>query len=138
MIGTRISVRKQQESRLTRRLRRATLRLFARPGTAQRCVTTARNYNAGGRVIFEWDERKRCDNYRKHGLDFSDCAKVFAGVCVTVPDNRFAYGEPRLWAYGMLEERVVVVVYTERDDVIRVISMRKASRREEAQYFENL
>ena len=80
---------------------------------------------------------KRCDNRREHGLDFADCAKVFGAPCVSVPDDRICYGEPRMWTYGLLAEVVVVVVHTERDRVVRVISMRKASKHEEAQYFKN-
>ena len=88
--------------------------------------------------MFEWNERKRRDNYRKHRLDFADCAKVFAGPMVTAPDDRFAYGEWRMRAYGILARLVVTVVYTETDEVIRVISMRKATKREKAQYLENI
>jgi uncharacterized protein len=91
-----------------------------------------------GGVIFEWNEQKRRANRRKHGLDFADCARFFAGPIATAADDRFAYRELRLRAVGVLYRRVVVVVYTEADDIIRIISMRKATRREEAQYFKRL
>jgi uncharacterized DUF497 family protein len=89
-------------------------------------------------VIFEWDEEKRRENLRKHGFDFADCAQFFDGPIYTEPDERFAYGEVRIQAYGMLHERVVKVVYTEAAATIRLISVRKASRHEKARYFANL
>ena len=87
---------------------------------------------------FEWDEKKRLVNLSKHGLDFADAAKVFCGPLVTWLDVRFDYGEPRFTAFGMLNSRVVVVAYLETPAAIRVVSMRKAIKREEAYYFENL
>jgi uncharacterized DUF497 family protein len=89
-------------------------------------------------VDFVWDEKKRLLNLRKHGFDFVDCAALFRGPLVTWPDSRFEYGEPRHIAVGLIRSRVVVAVYTELSHAIRVISMRKASKYEEASYFENL
>ena len=89
-------------------------------------------------MIFEWDERKRLINLRKQGFDFRDCAAVFRGPILSIPDERVDYGERRLRTYGLLRGQVVVVAHTEGTDVVRIISMRKASRREQAQYFENL
>ena len=56
-------------------------------------------------MIFEWDERKRRENRRKQGFDFADCAALFEGPVVTEPDDRFAYGERRSWALGLLQGR---------------------------------
>ena len=89
-------------------------------------------------MIFEWDERKRRENRRKHGLDFADCAALFEGPIITWPDDRFAYGELRLQAFGLLHRRVVVVAFVEQDEWIRVISMRKANRHEKARYLEEI
>jgi|SRR6185369_5353141 len=89
-------------------------------------------------VDFVWDEQKRLLNLRKHGLDFVDCAALFRGPTVTWPDVRFDYGEARYIAVGLIRDRVVVIVYAEVPGAIRVISMRKASKHEEASYFENL
>jgi uncharacterized DUF497 family protein len=111
---------------------------FLRDSVRRACVTTSCNYNTEVvGVIFEWDERKRRRNVTKHGLDFADCAAIFEGPCVTVPDNRFDYDDSRLWTYGLLKGRVVLVVYTECEQLIRVISMRKATPYEEAKYLEN-
>ncbi|MEP7245710.1 MAG: BrnT family toxin [Gammaproteobacteria bacterium] len=104
------------------------------------CVTTIRSYNAeGSLVIFEWDEFKRLQNLRKHGFDFRDCAAVFEGPTLVTPDDRFQYGETRFKAYGLLRDRAVVVVCAEAAaEAIRVVSMRKATRHEQTQYFESL
>lgn len=85
---------------------------------------------------FEWNEDKRQVNLRKHGLDFRDTEKVFAGRTVTVEDTRYDYGEVRFITLGLLQKTVVVIVHTEQVDTIRVISMRKANKYEEQHYFE--
>ncbi|OGV74917.1 MAG: hypothetical protein A3K19_09130 [Lentisphaerae bacterium RIFOXYB12_FULL_65_16] len=84
---------------------------------------------------FEWDEDKRRDNLRKHGLDFRDAEQVFAGVVLTWEDERAAYGEQRFLAFGLLQGRVVAVAYTWRGEAMRLISMRKAASDEEQTYF---
>ena len=86
----------------------------------------------------EWDESKRLRNISKHGIDFRDSAAVLAGPVVTMRDDRADYGEARLVTFGLLRGRVVAIAHTESADSIRVISMRKATRREQAQYFESL
>lgn len=84
-----------------------------------------------------WDEAKRHSNLRKHGLDFADAAAVFDGVTDTREDTRFEYDEQRFITIGLLENTVVVIAHTESDEEIRIISMRKATRREKAIYFED-
>ncbi len=85
---------------------------------------------------FEWDSRKRLANLRKHGLDFSDAWKVFAGLVLNYPDDRQDYGETRIRAVGMLDSRVVVIIYTVRTESLRIISMRKANEKEKRGYQE--
>lgn len=87
---------------------------------------------------FEWDENKRLSNIHKHGIDFVDIPVVFEGETLTIEDKRFAYGEQRFVTFGLLQGRVVVVVHTEDDSYIRVISVRKATRYEERLYFEQI
>jgi uncharacterized DUF497 family protein len=82
-----------------------------------------------------WDEAKREENLRKHGLDFMDAEELFEAYTVTLEDGRFDYGEQRFVTFGVLERQVLAVVHTEKDDEIRIISMRKATRREEQSYF---
>jgi len=87
---------------------------------------------------FEWDEAKRATNLQRHAIDFVGLETVFDGPTITVEDERWGYGEQRLVTFGLLEGRVVAVVHTERAEVIRIISARKATRREESSYFSNL
>ncbi len=84
---------------------------------------------------FEWDERKRQTNIRKHGFDFRDAWKIFQLPMLVALDDRLDYAEDRWIGIGMLNTRVVVVVYTERDeDTIRIISMMKATTYERIRY----
>ncbi len=84
---------------------------------------------------FEWDENKRRTNIQKHGLDFRDAWKVFNYPMLIALDDREDYGEDRYIGIGMLERRIVVVVYTERsEDTIRIISMMKALTHERNRY----
>lgn len=86
---------------------------------------------------YSWDERKRRTNLRKHGLDFADAPLVFAGLTLTIEDPSPDYNEARFKTLGMLGPiMVVLVVHTETEDEIRVISMRKADSRERRAYEE--
>ena len=58
---------------------------------------------------FEWDEHKRQTNFAKHGIDFEVAPVVFAGIAVTIPDERQDYGERRSITLDALQGRVVVV-----------------------------
>jgi uncharacterized DUF497 family protein len=89
-------------------------------------------------VKIDWDEAKRQANLRKHGLDFSDAEEAFSAITHTVEDRRFSYGEQRFVTLGLLRDMVVVITHTEARDRIRIISMRKATRNEEALYFQNI
>ena len=86
----------------------------------------------------DWDETKRRANLRKHGLDFNDAEEAFSAITHTVEDRRFSYGEQRFVTLGLLRDMVVVITHTEARDRIRIISMRKATRNEEALYFQNI
>ena len=84
---------------------------------------------------FEWDEQKNRVNIQKHGIDFADAVELFASPMLTALDDREDYGEDRWIGLGRVKARVLVVVYTERDeDTIRVISLRKALRHERERY----
>jgi hypothetical protein len=84
---------------------------------------------------FTWSERKRTANLKTHGLDFVDAPLVFEGVTFTFEDNRFSYGEQRFVTLGLLAGIPVSVVHTESESEIRVISFRKATKREAQIYF---
>jgi len=89
---------------------------------------------------FEWDEAKRQSNLRDHGIDFAavETEQIFAGETVTQLDSRFDYGEWRFLTLGLLKGKVVAIVHTESDGVIRLISARKASKNEENNYFKEI
>jgi uncharacterized DUF497 family protein len=87
---------------------------------------------------FEWDEAKRRTNLRLHGFDFADSEKVFANATLSLRDDRFNYGETRVLTFGILNGRVVAIVHTETDEVIRIISFRKAVKNEEEKYFKEI
>ena len=86
----------------------------------------------------EWDDAKNRSNFAKHGLDFADAELVFAGPCVTFVDNRFDYGEERFVTLGLLAGRLVTIAHAPRGEATRVISIRKANRREQKIYQERL
>lgn len=87
---------------------------------------------------FEWDEEKNEENIRKHELDFADAWEIFDAPMLTNLDNREDYGEERWVGIGFLKNFVVVVIYTEMGDVIRIISMRKALKYERTRFEEAL
>ena len=84
---------------------------------------------------FEWDETKNLTNIRKHGIDFADVPPMFEEEMLSRLDNRIDYGEERWVGIGFLQRGVAVVVWTERhQDIIRIISARKANRYERRQF----
>lgn len=90
-------------------------------------------------MIYEWDEAKNRTNSAKHGLSFADAEQVWTGPCVTFVDDRFDYGEKRLISLGLLAGRLVIIAHAPRgDDITRIISMRKANRREQKIYQKRL
>jgi len=84
---------------------------------------------------FEWDERKCRKNIDKHGVDFADGVQMFSSPMLVLSDRRKSYGEPRQIGMGFVQGRVMVMVYTEREgNVIRIISLRKANKREQTKF----
>lgn len=90
---------------------------------------------------FEWDENKNRANVEKHGIDFRQAQVVFEDrYLLTFEDQRFEYGELRETSIGRMplvskgETIVVVVIHTERNDITRLISARKATKQERRVY----
>ncbi|HQV50309.1 MAG TPA: BrnT family toxin [Dokdonella sp.] len=77
-----------------------------------------------------FDEAKRIKTLEERGLDFADATKVFAGPHFTAEDDRLEYDETRYITAGLLDGRMVILVWTPRDGSTRIISMRKANDRE--------
>lgn len=88
------------------------------------------------KVTYDPDKRRR--TLEERGLDFEDAPKVFEGFHLTDPDLRKDYGEDREISVGLLDGDAVVIVWTERRDSRRIISMRKADRDEREEYFKQL
>jgi len=86
-------------------------------------------------VEFEWDEAKSDACYAERGFDFAYVVRVFLDPHRIVErDERFDYGETRYRVFGMIEGRLYVVVVTPRSTGLRLISARKANRKEVARY----
>lgn len=85
---------------------------------------------------FEWDEAKNRINIQKHGIDFNDAVEMFKHPLLSGVDNTENYGEERWIGIGWIKNIIALVVYTERkNDVIRIISARKATK-QEVRYYE--
>ncbi len=88
---------------------------------------------------FEWDEDKAASNLRKHGITFDEASTVFADPLTAIfHDEEHSYDEIREIAIGhTILQRLVLVSFTERgEDLIRIISARKATKRERKDYEE--
>ncbi|GBR72802.1 hypothetical protein NO1_0269 [Candidatus Termititenax aidoneus] len=89
-------------------------------------------------IKFEWDENKRAENVRKHGLDFPLAEYVLSDPKVaTHIDNRKEYKEIRHLAYGLCFGDVLCLCYTMRQDVYRIISLRYTHDKERSKYYDN-
>ena len=87
---------------------------------------------------FTWSEAKRRANLTTHGLDFLDVPRIFEGPTFTFEDDRFNYDEQRFVTLGFLKGVPVSIVHTETRDHIRIISFRKATKKEHAILLKNL
>jgi uncharacterized DUF497 family protein len=87
-------------------------------------------------LTFEWDSRKARSNLAKHDVGFEEACTVFGDpLSLTIPDAEHSRTEKRYVTMGTaLTGKLLVVVHTERGDNIRVISARRASRRERWNY----
>jgi uncharacterized DUF497 family protein len=95
-----------------------------------------------GMVRFEWDEAKAESNLRKHGIDFDDAIEVFYDPDAVVEQDRIVDGELRWQAIGRASRiAILYVAHTVdnegQDEVIRIISARRADRRERRRYGQN-
>lgn len=87
-------------------------------------------------LTFEWDEAKNAANYAKHAITFEEAADVFFdSLSITVPDPDHSANEQRFATIGMTTHGVVVVViHTDADDAVRIISARLATPKERRNY----
>jgi uncharacterized DUF497 family protein len=82
--------------------------------------------------MFEWDEQKRVVTIEKHGIDFVDAAEIFASGYLSLPAQSEA--ENREIAVGYVNGVAIAVVFTIRDDAIRIITARRARKNEREAY----
>jgi hypothetical protein len=87
---------------------------------------------------YEFDGLKRDRTLLERGLDFAHAEQLFAGVHFTSQDLRVDYAEDRFITVGFLQAKLVVMVWTPRGELRRIISMRKANEREKAFYTQYL
>src|ERR1019366_4747954 len=95
-----------------------------------------------GMTLFEWDEAKAESNLRKHGISFDDAIEVFYDPYAVFEQDRIVDGEIRWEVVGMVGGTIVLqvahtVTELDRDEVIRIISARPATRKERKRYGEN-
>ena len=83
---------------------------------------------------FSWVEAKRLKNLAKHGLDFADVPLINWVSATILEDLRADYGERRYWAFATWNARLHLVAFALRGERIRVISFRRASRKEVGRY----
>ncbi len=82
---------------------------------------------------YEWDNNKRRQNLAKHGYDFID-APLLKNNPRMLAKARIVEGEDRLLATGQINGFIVTMIYTMRANVVRIISLRSASRGEQKAY----
>ncbi len=94
-------------------------------------------------ISFQWDPKKAEANWRKHKVSFEQARDAFKDLqALDVPDDKDDYGEDRSNLTGMVEGRLLVITYTHQtdanngDEIIRIISARKAERSEARKYHE--
>ena len=80
--------------------------------------------------MFEWDESKRKHNLAKHGVDFDAVWEMDWAVAWQRLDNRADYGETRYVAFAPIGDRLYCCAYTQRGENKRIISLRKANKKE--------
>ncbi len=87
-------------------------------------------------MLFEWDPRKAAVNLGKHSVSFDEASTVFGDpLAATIDDPVHSDEEARFITIGRSAQgRVIVAVHTDREDRIRIISARPATRRERRTY----
>ncbi len=88
---------------------------------------------------YSWDEDKNQSNIRRRRIAFEDAVRIFEGATVERVDDRFDYGEVRVYAIGLVNGLEITVIYTDRgDDTRHIISAWRAEPHERRSYWQNL
>lgn len=86
------------------------------------------------KIVFDPD--KDAINTNKHGVSLRDASQFEWDTAISWPDQRHLYGENRMVGIGYIGHRLFVIVFVDRDGMRRIISLRKANKREERMYAE--
>ena len=111
------------------------LNFTVRAGAGRLAVFTVRSYTIPCSHGTRRSGALICVN---RGIDFVDVEQIFRGFTMTAEDTSEAYGEHRFLTLGLLEDQVVSVAHTERDEDIRIISIRKATKYEARFFFSQI
>jgi uncharacterized protein len=88
---------------------------------------------------YTWNPRKNRRNVRLHGIAFEDAVKVFEGPTLEKIDDRFEYGETRVYAIGVTNGLEITVIYSDISETERrIISAWRSERHEKTAYWESL
>jgi uncharacterized DUF497 family protein len=90
-------------------------------------------------MSYSWDERKNLRNIVQRGIAFADAVRIFDGPTVERVDDRFEYGEIRVYAIGVVSGLEITVIYTDRGEgERRIISAWRAEPHERRYYWKHL
>lgn len=90
-------------------------------------------------MLYAWDEDKNRLNLKRHGIAFEDARRIFEGPTVERIDNRFDYGEIRVYAIGLVNGLEITVIYTDKDNgERRLISAWRAEPHERRTYWQRI
>jgi len=94
---------------------------------------------------YTWDEAKNRRNLALHGISFADATRIFDGPTLEQVDDRFDYGETRVYAIGVVNGLEITVIYADKDadkdkenDERRIISAWRSEPHERRRYWQNL
>ena len=88
-------------------------------------------------MIHTWDPKKNQRNVARHGIAFEDAVRIFEGPMLEKVDDRFEYGEVRVYAIGIVNGIEITVIYTDRDPDERHIISAWRTEPHERRYFWN-
>jgi uncharacterized DUF497 family protein len=88
---------------------------------------------------YVWDKRKGRGNVARHGIAFEDAIRIFEGPTLERVDDRFDYGETRIYAIGVVDGLEITLIYTDVSETERrIISAWRAERHERTAYWQSL
>ena len=90
-------------------------------------------------MTYVWDKRKGRGNVARHGIAFEDAIRIFEGPTLERVDDRFDYGETRIYAIGVVDGLEITLIYTDVSETERrVILAWRAEHHERTAYWQNL